>query len=411
MHTTSLSPKSSGFYFEVVELLSSYLCYLFNHLLSYCHQLENHHLFLTFACFSISGQPQPAIRLPVASLNVTVNLSKWKMKQLMFTLIIIAIASFPLATLATISPLESLLSAQIKAARCEARCKTEKDEEGEGRQAMQCREVCSLLLSSSSVSSSPLCSLPILCNAGCQTACNPPSPQPAAFLSPLALDSCSISWHLASSLPAVFLLGAKDRGGKWHLVATTSASSLPRLHLAPSYTQLHLLAVTSTGVVAGSELALENEEEYEEVDCKEEEPVVQSNAEPQQHITFNFDLKLRNVLSFALPGCLGLGLLFLLLLLLFRRLRKDQSSVADTLESQREERWGRRSPGLEVRDICNSLRTVPLLRPQIESSNQIQPKFSFAQNALLPRSSPADHFYEEVGNPYALTRISSFVRK
>ena len=173
----------------MVELLSSYLCYLFNHLLSYCHQLENHHLFLTFACFS--GQPQPAIRLPVASLNVTVNLSKWKMKQLMFTLIIIAIASFPLATLATISPLESLLSAQIKAARCEARCKTEKDEEGEGRQAMQCREVCSLLLSSSSVSSSPLCSLPILCNAGCQTACNPPSPQPAAFLSPLALASCA----------------------------------------------------------------------------------------------------------------------------------------------------------------------------------------------------------------------------
>ena len=222
------------------------------------------------------------------------------MKQLMFTLIV-AIASFPLAILATISPLESLLSAQIKAARCEARCKTEKNDEG--REAMQCREVCSLLLSSSSFSS-PLCSLPLLCGAGCQTACNPPSPQPAFFLSPLSLSSCSISWHLASLLPAVFLLGAKDTGGKWHLVATTSASSLPRLHLTPSYTQLRLLAVTSTGVVADSELALENEKEYEEEDCN----VVQSNAEPQQHITFNFDLQLRNVLSFALPGCLGAAL-------------------------------------------------------------------------------------------------------
>ena len=347
-----------------------------------------------------SGQLPPAIRLAVASLNATVNLRKWKMKQLMFTLII-AIASFPLAIVATFSPLESLLSTQIKAARCEARCKTEKDDEA--REAMQCREVCSLLLSSSSFSS-PLCSLPLLCGAGCQTACNPPSPKPAFFLSPLSLSSCSISWHLASSLPAVFLLGAKDAGGKWHLVATTSASSLPSIHLTPSYTQLHLMAVTSTGVVAGSELTLENEEEYEEVDCK----VVLSNAEPQQHITFNVDLKLRYVLSFALPGCLGLGLLFLLLLLLFRRLRKDQGTVTDTLESQREESWRRRSHGVEVGDICgNSLRTVlPLLRPQIESLDQIQPKFSIA----LPRSASADHFYEEVGSPYALTKISNFVK-
>ena len=382
---------------------------LFNHLLSSGEPLFYHLWLFLLSPLLTSGQPKPAISVAVASLNVTVNLAKWKMKQLMFTLII-ATTSFPLITLATTSPLESLLSAQINAARCEARCKPEKDEE-EGREAMQCREVCSLLLSSSSLSSSPLCSLPLLCGAGCQMACNPPSPQPAFFLSPLSLSSCSISWHLASSLPAVFLLGAKDRGGKWHLVATTSASSLPRLHLAPSYTKLHLLAVTSTGVVAGSELALDDEEEFEEVDCKgEEEPVRLSNAEPQQHITFNFDLKLRNVLSFALPGCLGLALLLLLLLLLFRRMRKDQGAVAVTFESQREESWRRRGHGVEVGDICNSLRTVPLLRPQIDLVNQIQPKFSIAQNAL-PRSSPADHFYEEVGNPYAMTRIASFVRK
>ena len=294
---------------------------------------------------------------------------------------------------------------------------------------MQCREVCSLLLSSSSPTA-PLCSLPLLCDAGCQRACNPPSPQPA-FLSPLSLSSCSISWHLTSSLPAVFLLGAEDVGGKWHLVATTSASSLPSLHLAPSYTRLHLLAVTSTGVVAGSQLVLGNEEEveYEEVDCKES--VMLSNAEPQQHITFNVDLKLRNVLSFALPGCLGLALLFLLLLLLFRRLRKSRSTVADSWESQRDQRW-RNHGGVEIGDICTSIRTFPLLHPEIEPTNKVQSRFSKIEpinkvqprfskiepinkvqskfSTALPRSSPADHFYEEVGSPYALTRIASFAR-
>ena len=77
--------------------------------------------------------------------------------------------------------------------------------------------------------------------------------------------------------------------------------------------------------VARSQLLLGDKEvEEDEKECNKEEPVQQSTAEPQQHITFNFDLKLRNVLSFALPGCLGVVLLCLLILLLFRRPRSPE---------------------------------------------------------------------------------------
>ena len=198
------------------------------------------------------------------------------------------------------------------------------------------------------------------------------------------------------------------------MVATTSASSLPRLHLlAASYTNLQLLAVTSTGVVARSQLLLDGEEVEEEVECNEEEPVQQSTAEPQQHITFNFDLKLRNVLSFALPGCLGVVLLCLLILLLFRRLRSSQD--LDQVESQVEE-MRRRSQVVEVKvdveevvevnEVCPSHRSLPLLHPQMEPLTSIQKKFD--NNSP---SSPLDHFYEEIGKPYALTRVASLVRK
>ena len=331
------------------------------------------------------------------------------MKLLIF---ILTVNTFPLVRTAT--SMESLLRAQIMAARCEARCNMEENNL-ERREAMQCREVCSLLLSTTTsttcTSSFPLCSSPLLCARGCQTACNPPPPAPAFFLSPLSLSPCSITWHLSTSQPAIFLLGAEDAGGKLHLVATTSASFLPRIHIAASYTSLQLLAVTSTGVVARSQLLLDDEvvEEEEEVKCNKEEPVQQSTAEPQQHITFNFDLKLRNVLSFALPGCLGLVLLCLLILLLFRRLRSSQD--LDHVESQVEEmRRRRRSQEVdqvvEVNEVCTSHRSLPLLHPQMEPLTSIPKKFD-----TNSPSTPLDHFYEEIGKPYALTRVASFVRK
>ena len=378
-----------------------------------------HHIFiiaissLGLMSSTFSGQPLLAIRISAASINVTVNLRKPTMKLLMF---ILTITTFPLVSTAT--SMESLLRAQIMAARCEARCNMEENNL-ERREAMQCREVCSLLLSTSSTSSSSsfsLCSSPLLCARGCQTACKPPPPPaPAFFLDPLSLSPCSITWHLSTSQPAIFLLGAEDAGGKLHLVATTSASFLPRIHLAASYTSLQLLAVTSTGVVARSQLLLDGEEVEEEVKCNEEEPVQQSTAEPQQHITFNFDLKLRNVLSFALPGCLGVVLLCLLILLLFRRLRSSQD--LDQVESQVEEmRRRRRSQEVEVKvdveevvevnEVCPSHRSLPLLHPQMEPLTSIPKKFD-----TNSPSSPLDHFYEEIGKPYAFTRVASFVRK
>ena len=343
-----------------------------------------------------SGQPLLAIRISAASINVTVNLRKPTMKLLIF---ILTITTFPLVSTAT--SMESLLRAQIMAARCEARCNMEENNL-ERREAMQCREVCSLLLSTSSSSSSSfsLCSSPLLCARGCQTACKPaPPPAPAFFLDPLSLSPCSITWHLSTSQPAIFLLGAEDAGGKLHLVATTSASFLPRIHLVASYTNLQLLAVTSTGVVARSQLLLDGEEVEEEVECNEEEPVQQSTAEPQQHITFNFDLKLRNVLSFALPGCLGVVLLCLLILLLFRRLRSSQD--VDHVESQVVEmRRRRRSQVVEMDKVCTSHR-----------SQQMEPLTSIANKFDTNSPSTLDHFYEEIGRPYAATRVSSFLRK
>ena len=349
-----------------------------------------------------SGQPLLVIRISAASINVTVNLRKPTMKLLIF---ILTITTFPLVSTAT--SMESLLRAQIMAARCEARCNMEENNL-ERREAMQCREVCSLLLSTNSTSSSfSLCSSPLLCARGCQTGCKPAPPAPAFFLTPLSLSPCSITWHLSTSQPAIFLLGAEDVGGKLHLVATTSASFLPRIHLAASYTSLQLLAVTSTGVVARSQLLLDGEEvEEEEVECNKEEPVQQSTAEPQQYITFNFDLKLRNVLSFALPGCLGVVLLCLLILLLFRRLRSSQD--LDHVESQVEEMRRRRRSQVvdeEVDEVCTSHRSLPLLHLQMEPLTSIPKKFD------TNLSSPLDHFYEEIGKPYALTRVASFVRK
>ena len=137
-----------------------------------------------------------------------------------------------------------------------------------------------------------------------------------------------------------------------------------------------------------------------EVECNKEEPVQLSTAELQQHITFNFDLKLRNVLSFALPGCLGVVLLCFLILLLFRRLRSSQD--VDHVESQVEEmRRRRRSQLVEVDKVCTNHRSLP----------QMEPLTSIANNFDTNSPSTLDHFYEEIGKPYAATRVSSFLRK
>ena len=125
----------------------------------------------------------------------------------------------------------------------------------------------------------------------------------------------------------------------------------------------------------------------------------QSTAEPQQYITFNFDLKLRNVLSFALPGCLGVVFLCLLILLLFRRLRRSQD--VDHVDSQVEQmRRRRRSQVVKV-----DHRSLPLLHPQMEPLTSIANKFDTNSPSTL------DHFYEEIGKPYAATRVSSCLRK
>ena len=130
---------------QLLILASAQAIFAFDHL---------HHIFIIaisspgLMSNTSSGQPLLAIRISAASINVTVNLRKPTMKLLIF---ILTITTFPLVSTAT--SMESLLRAQIMAARCEARCNMEENNL-ERREAMQCREVCSLLLSTSSTTSS-----------------------------------------------------------------------------------------------------------------------------------------------------------------------------------------------------------------------------------------------------------------
>ena len=202
---------------------------------------------------------------------------------------------------ATTTPLSSLLSSHIASAQCEARCSSEPVE------GAQCREVCSLLLSSPS---SPLCSLPLLCSPGCRTACSPPPPTHTATLS-LLLSPCSLSWSLSSPLPAVFLVAGLDPGRKWHLVASTSSFSLPLSLLSP-YTTASVLAVASGGLLAIQETRLQEQELCrEERQQSEELPAARSF-----HISLS--LSLRSVVYLAVPASLA-SLALLALLLCLRR--------------------------------------------------------------------------------------------
>ena len=207
--------------------------------------------------------------------------------------------------------LESLLSSHIAEAQCAARCSTLEVVE----QVEQCMEVCRHLLTSPS---SLLCSLPHLCGSGCQAACSPPSSQPAT-LSPLTISPCTISWHLSSSLPATFLLAATDAGGRWHLAATTTATSLPT-SLASTYSSLTLLAVTSSGLVATTTAAM-----AEGLECTAEAEVLPTAQASAFNLTFI--LEWRNLTLLALPATLALALLLLLALLLKCRRARLQAAA------------------------------------------------------------------------------------
>ena len=125
-------------------------------------------------------------------------------------------------------------------------------------------------------------------------------------------------------------MAGKDPGNKWHLIATTVKSSLAT-NTFDGFTHLRLLAVTSSGVAdrrdfkkveKGQEVTEEEEEKEDEVEKEEtenekgeEEKKDEVDEEKGEHYTFNFSLKLHSLSFLALPGCLALLLLFILLLI------------------------------------------------------------------------------------------------
>ena len=185
------------------------------------------------------------------------------------------------STSSTTSDLELLLKNQIKGAQCAARCSTLEEEE----KGSQCREVCSHLIANSpsgtsSISApsshqiSPICSFPLTCGEGCQQACKTPlSSEQLSSITSLTISSSSISWHFSSSLPVVFLVAGKDPGGKWHLIATTVKSSLATNSII-GFTDLRLLAVTSSGVTDRRDFNFKNvinEENNKQIEEEEKE--------------------------------------------------------------------------------------------------------------------------------------------
>ena len=275
-----------------------------------------------------------------------------------------------LATLATIAtcspPLSSLLSSHISSATCAATCLPVAGA-GEGA---RCRHLCHRLASSPSL---PLCSSP-LCGPGCRAACTPPSTLPTSLS--LLPTTCTLSWHLAPSLPAVYLVAGRDGAGMWRLLATTVASSLPATLLA-HYSSVTLLTVTSAGLVATTEVELEHLGP-----CSPSLPSTSSLLGLQD----------RRFLFLAVPA--ALGALALVAVVLAMALRPRRPELPTYLSYQLEPAA---AALVEVAEYSSPARTSP----------------GGAQVVALRHEArqEVDHFYHEVESPYKLARINSFVKQ
>ena len=68
----------------------------------------------------------------------------------------------------------------------------------------------------------------------------------------LSLSPCSITWSSASrnlAIPLLYLVAARDEGGKWHLVANPlAATSIPILQLEEHYLEVRVLAISEEGL-------------------------------------------------------------------------------------------------------------------------------------------------------------------
>ena len=267
----------------------------------------------------------------------------------------------------------------------------------------------------------------------------------------------------------------KDPGGKWHLIATTVKSSLATNSII-GFTDLRLLAVTSSGVTDRRDFNFKNiineennkqiEEEEKEEGGEEKEGEREEELEEEEekrkgeHYTFNFSLNLHSLSFLALPGCLAILLLFILLLIeMWCNVRRNKKETIHTLESvsiqkhkkdtkkeatqERVETKNELSNSLptyveatqsldpvgvskkkrsfkENDDFSNNLPKTGTVSPHSNKVPQFSKSLADSNGPVMPGASPVfsivtirwptavDNFYEDVENPYGLTRSHSF---
>ena len=202
----------------------------------------------------------------VTFLPIPILISSLPMKPPSLSSFSVSSSSFSSASSQSIQPpshgashtsllLQRLLQAQIAEAQCVLRCKSIKMDEKEA----VCLQICqSLMLPKSS---NTLCHLP-RCRSRCKAGCFGNKKEGDLVDFHLKQAPCSITWNSESkpsSIQLLYLVAARDLGGKWHLVANPlAATSIPILQLK-HYIEVRVLAISKEGLEDEASLMLNDD--------------------------------------------------------------------------------------------------------------------------------------------------------
>ena len=140
--------------------------------------------------------------------------------------------------------LQRLLQAQIAEAQCVLRC-NKLDQEA------LCLKLCQGLAMPKFTTS--LCHLPT-CGSRCKAKCFGKKRREGLVNFHLSLSPCSVTWSSASqpsaTLPIqlLYLVAARDQGGKWHLVANPLAATSISILQLEHYMEVRVLAISDEGL-------------------------------------------------------------------------------------------------------------------------------------------------------------------
>ena len=177
---------------------------------------------------------------------------------------------------------EVLLEAQIKNARCLARCLDVVDTE----ELKMCLDICDL---EQADPGTDICNLPQFCTGPCKAACGhltndilPPE------ISSYAVSKCGISWELEKmGQNVVFVVAGLDQGGKWHLVFDDLIRNNLKMssNFGTKYTMLEIMAVGEGNGVDKIEIRMI--EQYG-VDCDEGKTLADSKESSNLFMIVSF---------------------------------------------------------------------------------------------------------------------------